>query len=65
MSGEAEDSDLLAAEYALGVLESAEMQAIDTRAATDAGLQYSIQRWLARLMPLSATVRPLLPPADL
>ena len=64
-SVEADDPDLLAAEYVLGVLDSAEMTEVRRRALAEPALQASIAAWETRLAPLAGVVAPVAPPADL
>lgn len=54
--------DLLAAEYVLGVLESAERAAVTTRMASERGFARLVSDWEARLEPLSDDYAPVAPP---
>ena len=65
MSGEAEDFDLLAAIYVLGVLDPEEARAVEELAARDPEVARSVEDWRDRLAPLAALVPPATPPADL
>jgi anti-sigma-K factor RskA len=66
MSGHsAEDRDLLAGEYALGVLTRAEAAEVDAAAARDPALRAAITAWDNRLAPLAAIVPPVAPPPEL
>ncbi len=60
-----QDPDLLAAEYALGVLGEADHEAARARAAADPGFARSVEAWDRRLSPLSRLVPDTAPPADL
>lgn len=55
---EADDIDMLAAEYALGTLPAAERAAVASRARSDAALADAIDAWERRLGPLAETVAP-------
>jgi anti-sigma-K factor RskA len=55
---EAEDIDMLAAEYALGTLPAAERAAIALRARSEAPLAAAIAAWERRLGPLAETIPP-------
>jgi anti-sigma-K factor RskA len=59
------DRDLLAASYALGVLDRAEAEAVVAEAARDPALRAAIDAWDARLAPLAAIVPPAAPPPEL
>jgi anti-sigma-K factor RskA len=48
-----DDDDLLAAEFALGLLDDAEAQAVQSRARTDATLSLRIAWWRDQLAPLA------------
>lgn len=66
MSGtDYEETDLLAAEYVLGVLEGPERVAVVQRADRDHALSGAIAAWEIRLAPLAATVPPVPAPASL
>jgi anti-sigma-K factor RskA len=60
---DAEDIDLLAAEYALGTLPADERAAVARRARTDTSLAAAIEAWELRLSPLSETIPPREVPA--
>ena len=51
-----EDDDILAAEYALGLLDEAEALAVQARARTDAPLSLRIAWWRDQLAPLAGEV---------
>jgi anti-sigma-K factor RskA len=55
---DAEDIDMLAAEYALGTLPAGERAATAMRARSDASLAAAIEAWERRLGPLAETVAP-------
>jgi anti-sigma-K factor RskA len=59
------DNDLLAAEYVLGSLEGEERRAAERLLATDVAFARSVAAWQQRLVPLTAQVPPVTPPADL
>lgn len=61
---EADDIDLLAAEYALGTLSADERAAVALRAQTDASLAAAIDAWELRLAPLAETIPERAPPAS-
>jgi anti-sigma-K factor RskA len=66
MSGaEDDDPDLLAAEYVLGCLDSAEMRRVEAMAIADPAMQRAINDWTTRLSPMAGLVAPVDPPADL
>ncbi len=65
MSGEAEDFDLLAAIYVLGVLDADEARAVEELATRDPEVARSVEDWRNRLAPLAALVPPATPPAEL
>lgn len=68
MSGRDEDAserDALAAEYALGVLEPAEMRDAARRLAEDPDFARAVAAWQERLTPLAARVPSMEPPEDL
>ena len=65
MSGTVDDPMLLAAEYALGSLNRAEMRQAEAQAETDSAFAAEIQFWQNRLNPLSYTIEPVQPPAAL
>ena len=62
---QADDNDLLAAEYVLGSLPIEERVDVDVRRATEHSLDLAIQQWEARLSPLLQSVEPVDPPAYL
>jgi anti-sigma-K factor RskA len=62
---DAQDRDLLAAEYALGSLEGDERGEAERLIASDAGFARSVATWQQRLTPLAALVPLAAPPADL
>lgn len=65
MSADDDDLDLLAGEYALGVLDAAERRAVEARRESDPALDAAIARWEARLAPLAETIPPVAPPDSL
>ena len=65
MSGTADDMDLLAAEYVLGVLEGPEREAVVLRADRDEALGMAIIGWENRLGPLAVIVPPVAAPPAL
>ena len=62
MSDSADDRDLLAAEYAMGLLEPYEARALEAVAARDPGVAASIARWEERLAPMAALAPTVAPP---
>ena len=62
MSGTGDDPMLLAAEYALGTLDLADMRAAESMMARDPAFADEVARWEARLDPLLAAIPPLQPP---
>ena len=67
MSGEEPfegDRDLLAAEYALGLLEGAERSEAEALAASDQGFREAVASWSGRLAPLLDEVEPVQPPGE-
>lgn len=62
---EADDIDMLAAEYALGTLPANERAAVARRAQTDASLAAAIEAWGLRLAPLAETIPERAVPAGL
>jgi anti-sigma-K factor RskA len=58
-----EEDDMLAAEYALGVLDAADRAAAEARAATDPAFAAAIARWQDQLSPLNAGYAEVAPPA--
>jgi anti-sigma-K factor RskA len=65
MSDAQDDRDLLAASYALGVLDRAEAAEVEAAMATDQALRTAIAAWDERLAPLAAVVAPAPPPPEL
>lgn len=65
MSGGEEDPALLAAEYALGCLDLADMREAEARAARDPAFAAEIADWRIRLGPLHLLATPVQPPAAL
>ena len=65
MSGSEDDPALLAAEYALGCLDLADMRQAEAQAERDPGFAAEIVYWQGKLSPLSALVPPVKPPAAL
>ena len=65
MSDEPDGPDVLAGEYALGVLDAEERAAFESRALGDPSLQEWAAWWQERLLPLTRTAPPQEPPADL
>jgi anti-sigma-K factor RskA len=60
---DAEDRDLLAAEYVLGVLDAAEAKRVEQMVADDPGFARAMRAWEERLAPLSTLADPIEPPA--
>ncbi len=56
------DDELLAAEYALGVLSGAERSAAEQRAARDHGFARLVAEWEQRLAPWAAEIADVVPP---
>jgi len=56
-----DEDDILAAEFALGLLDEAEAQAVQARARTDAALSLRIAWWRDQLMPLVREVETEVP----
>ena len=56
------DDELLAAEYALGVLSSAERSAAEQRVARDHGFARLVAEWEQRLAPWAAEIADVVPP---
>jgi anti-sigma-K factor RskA len=56
VSGVTDEDDILAAEYALGLLDEAEADAVQVRARTDAALSLRIAWWRDQLAPLADEV---------
>jgi anti-sigma-K factor RskA len=65
MSESPDELQMLAGEYVLGVLGSAQMRALRLRANEDARLAAEIRAWEARLSPLADAVAPVPPPPAL
>jgi anti-sigma-K factor RskA len=59
------DDNILAGEFALGLLEGSELAAFERRLARDRRLQTEVARWRDRLSALDATVAPGRAPAQL
>lgn len=59
------EDDLLAAEYALGVLPDAERAALARRIGSEPALAGRVRFWDEQLSPLAAGVEPVAPPASL
>ena len=59
------DPEILAGEYALGLLDGAEGEAFERRMADDAKLDAAVARWQARLAPIDATAPAVEPSAGL
>ncbi len=57
--------DLLAAEYALGLLEGADLQAAERRLVQDLDFAAAVEDWRLRLAPLASDVAPVSPPVEL
>ena len=62
---EAEDRDLLAAEYVLGTLRGEEATEAARLLQSDAAFAASVRQWETRLAPLAVHVAPVEPPAEL
>ena len=58
------DEELLAAEYALGVLSGAERDAAEQRVARDQGFARLVAAWEQRLAPWAAEIAEVAPPAQ-
>ena len=65
MSGSEDDPALLAAEYALGCLDLADMRAAEAQAARDPAFAAEVTYWQGKLSPLHLMVPPVQPPAAL
>jgi anti-sigma-K factor RskA len=63
--GDADDPDLLAGEYVLGVLDAEEMQAVRARARREPLLARAVADWQGRLAPLVGVIGDVPPPAQL
>ena len=61
MSGQADDPDLLAAEFVLGAMEPAEAHTLVRRAQDDPVLASAIRQWQERLDPLNELAGPAAP----
>jgi len=59
-----DEDDLLAAEFALGLIEGSEAEVARARVRTDAGFRAAVAAWSQRMAPLLAEVDPVDPPAD-
>ncbi|MEQ1712980.1 MAG: anti-sigma factor [Hyphomicrobium sp.] len=62
---ERDDIDMLAAEFALGTLDSAERADVAARRIVEPALDRAIDEWDRRLAPLADTIAPVEPTADL
>ncbi len=62
---EAEDIDMLAAEYVLGTLPAGERAAVALRARSESPLAAAIEAWERRLGPLAETIAPRKAPSHL
>lgn len=62
---DANDLDVLAAEYVIGTLDAAEREAFTGRLATDEAVRRSVFAWERRLSPLLLVGAEVLPPAEL
>ena len=60
-----EETDLLAGEYVLGVLDAVASAQVRLRAATEPDLARAITAWERRLAPIADLVLPIPPPAEL
>jgi len=65
MTGEREDRRRLAAEYALGALEGAELEQARALASSDGEFRNEVARWSGRMAPLFEEVEPVAPPDTL
>ncbi|SFC98328.1 Anti-sigma-K factor RskA [Bosea sp. CRIB-10] len=59
------ERDALAGEYVLGLLDGAELAAVERRLDTDRDFAASVERWRRHFAALDATAPPITPPADL
>jgi len=59
------DREIVAGEYAVGLLDGAEREAFETRMAVDAKLDAAVARWQTRLAPIDATALPIEPSTGL
>ncbi|GGC74172.1 anti-sigma factor [Chelatococcus reniformis] len=57
------DDDLLAAEYALGVLDAPDRRRVEARAAMDVAFAHDVDAWAERLAPLALAVPVVEPPS--
>lgn len=57
--------DQLAGEYVLGTLNAEQRREVQTRQALEPALREAVQRWEARLLPLTQLAPPEIPPAQL
>lgn len=62
---DADDIDMLAAEYVLGTLDARERAAAEASLAADPDFARTVGAWTARLGPLQSLSRPLAPPPGL
>jgi anti-sigma-K factor RskA len=60
-----DDDDMLASEYVLGVLPTAERQAVARRMEKDAHLRARVRFWDEKLVGLSRAVDPVIPPSQI
>jgi len=60
-----EEMNVLAAEYAAGALDGADLDQARRREAADPAFALEVARWRGRLAPLHDEVAPVAPPADL
>ena len=59
------EADLLAAEYALGVLEGDALSEASARVTSDPAFAAAVEAWSLRLIPLTEALAEIAPPADL
>lgn len=64
-TGSGEGGDLLAAEYALGVLEGEALNAALSRLSADPAFAAAVEAWSLRLAPLAEALSPVSPPDGL
>lgn len=62
---QAQDHEVIAGEYVLGLLDGAEMQLFEQRMNDESALGAAVQRWRSRLAPIDATAGRLEPSAGL
>ncbi len=62
---DANDIDMLAAEYVLGTLDAPERTAAEARIAADPALARAVDAWAVRLGPLLSLARPIAPAPEL